>query len=207
MKQTINLYLPEFRKQKDWLDATAIVLGFAAIAVVLALASGFEAWQKQQLNADVVRLEQQRVAAVSATAALRASYGAQSEDPTILGEITKTEEALKTKQVILQFLTGREMGNSNGFSEYLADLARYHTKGLSLTAIKLSDGGATVTLAGEVLKTELVPQYLQNLSQGQSFKGKDFYTMQINEAVSKDADASAPAWLFAVSTAAGGGAK
>lgn len=205
MKQSINLYLPEFRKEKDWLDALRMVQVLGVSVLVVALVTGFQYWQSEELNKELAVIDQQLQVAVNETAALRASFGAQSEDPVLLQAIADAEESLQIKQVILKFMTGREMGNSEGFSEYMADLARYHTQGLSLTNINLSKGGTAVTLAGQVLRTELVPLYLQNLSQGQSFDGKEFYTLQIKEELKKDQTDNATSWMFAVSTANGAG--
>lgn len=198
MKQHVNLYLPEFRKQQDWLDAVRMLQLFGLGLLLLGVATGYEYFDLFRHNRAYAAVEVQRQTEASATAALRASYGNQSEDPNILAEIAQVEGVLQTKQAILQFMTGRDLGNTAGFSEYLADLARYHTQGLSLSGIKLEDGGGQVTLVGSVLKAELVPIYLQSLSEGASYRGKDFYTVQISEAAQTGGEA--PSWLFAVST-------
>ena len=50
--QNVNLYLPEFRRKKSWLDAEKTVLLAGAGIAVLVLVSGFEYWQLAQLRAD-----------------------------------------------------------------------------------------------------------------------------------------------------------
>ncbi len=198
MLQQVNLYLPEFRKQKHWLDAVRMVQMLALVAAVLVLMTGYGYWRVEQLRGEFAASEGQRQQAVAATADLRARFGVQSEDPALLADIRLLEESLQAKEALLQFLSGRNLGNSGGFSEYLADLSRYHLQGLSLTRIDLVSGGASVRLAGQVLEAELVPLYLQYLSQGHSFAGMNFENLQIREGPGDANLGQPPVWLFEV---------
>lgn len=198
MQQSVNLYLPEFRKKKHWLDAVRMLQLVGATVAVLVLATGWDYWQLSQSRADLVVREQQRQAAVAATAALRAEFGDQSADLTLQERIERMEQDLRAKETLLQFLEGSDLGNAEGFSEYLADLSRFHLQGLSLQSIQLADGGRSVVLGGQVLQTELVPRYLQSLSQGASFSGKNFETLNIRDEMTGAAAGAAPVWNFEV---------
>lgn len=204
MKQSVNLYLPEFRKKKDWLTAVHMVQVCGLAMLLMLLVAGWEYWNVQKLNQELQEVEQQRVAAVEATNSLRTSFGSQSPDQDIVEQNRRLEETVNEKQAILEFLRGRDLGNTGGFSEYLADLARYHTEGMSLDAISLTSNGESVSLRGSVLRAELVPIYLQNLSQGESFRGMSFHTLDIAEAVLAAGPGSEAqelnAWNFSVST-------
>jgi hypothetical protein len=197
--QNINLYLPEFRRQPNWLDATRMVQAAAATLALLVIVSGWEYWQLQQLRGEMADTEQERQDVIAATNALIDQYGVQTEDPALLANIRELDASLQGKEALLQFLEGRELGNAEGFSEYLADLSRFHVQGLRLTGINLANGGRAITLAGEVLQAELVPLYLQNLSQGESYAGRDFETLQIRE-MRVGASGTEPVWTFEVKT-------
>lgn len=204
MKQSVNLYLPEFRKQKDWLNAARMVQVAGIAVAVLLLVVANEFWQLQQTEQMLAEADQRKAEATAATEALRASYGTQSEDQSVAEENLRLEEGLKSKQAILEFMSGREMGNTQGFSEHLADLARFHAQGLSLRGISLQDGGRSIRLEGDVVRAELVPIYLQNLSKGEMFHGMNFQTLQISETTlpgtGTDATEEMKVWQFAVST-------
>lgn len=179
--QNVNLYLPEFRKKKYWLDAEKMVLLVGAAVVVLVITSGVEYFQLAQLRKEVVAKEAQRQEIAAATAALIDQYGVQTEDPALLANIQELEEGLQSKQALLQFLEGRDLGNAEGFSEHLADLSRYHVQGLSLNHVSLADGGRSIELAGQVLRAELVTLYMQNLSNGDTYAGTDFEMLKVDE--------------------------
>ncbi|HEY0961425.1 MAG TPA: hypothetical protein VGE69_03630 [Pseudomonadales bacterium] len=197
--QNINLYLPEFRRRKHWLDAGKMLMLTGAACGLLVLISAIEYWQLARLRADRAVADAQLQQTLDATAALIDEFGVQTEDIALLDNIRELETELQSKQVLLEFLEGRELGNANGFSEHLADLSRYHVQGLSLTQIQLSNGGRSVTLAGEVVKAELVPIYLQNLSKGATYSGTDFERLQISDSPLRTLGvASAGTWSFEV---------
>ncbi|MDY6983536.1 MAG: hypothetical protein SV422_10650 [Pseudomonadota bacterium] len=199
--QNINLYLPEFRLKKHWLNARVMLLLAGVSLVLLTLASGVEYWQLSRLRADRAAADVQAEQAAAATAALVEELGVQTEDLVLLDDIRELETQLQSKQTLLQFLEGRELGNAGGFSEYLADLSRYHVQGLSLKEITLEDGGRSVRLAGQVVKAELVPMYLQSLSQGATYAGTNFERLQISDSpvrASGSAGNAVAAWNFEV---------
>lgn len=201
MKQSVNLYLPEFRKKPEWLDALRMVQLAGVVLLLLAVGSGWEYFQLGRTREALAEAEARRVAAVNATAELRASFGVQAPDQSVLDQNQQLEDALKEKRAILEFMSGKDMGNTRGFSAYLADLARYHVQGLSLKTISLSQNGQSVALTGDVVRAELVPIYLQNLNRGASFRGLSFHALQIAETAQPAAgDDTAPVFAFTVST-------
>jgi len=201
MKQSVNLYLPEFRKKQEWLSALRMVQLTGLVLLLLAAGAGWEYWQLGQRAADLRAAEASRAAAVIATADLRASFGSQAPDQSVLAQIQQLEGALQEKRAILEFMSGKDLGNTSGFSSYLADLARYHVPGLRLRTISLSQNGKFVSLGGDVAKAELVPIYLQNLNRGASFRGLSFHALQISEtAMPAATDDVQPVFGFTVST-------
>jgi hypothetical protein len=177
--QNINLYLPEFRKKKNWLDADKTVLIAGAGILLMLVATAVDYWQVTQLRGELAAKDQEYAQATAATAALLTQYGVQTEDPALLADIRELEDDLQSKQALLQFLEGRELGNAEGFSEYLADLSRHHVQGLSLEHISLTEGGRAVELGGQVLKPELPSIFLQELAKGSAYSGMQFESLQI----------------------------
>jgi hypothetical protein len=200
--QNINLYLPEFRKRKHWLDASKVVLLAGATLAALVVASAVDFWQLLQARGTLADLQAERQSLAAATAQLVTQYGVQTEDPALLANIEELQQGLQSKQALLQFLEGRDLGNAVGFSEQLADLARYHVAGLSLSQVTLANGGVSVMLGGEVRQADLVTRYMQNLSRGNTYRGKVFETLQLEEAASlasaTAAESAAEAWTFQI---------
>ena len=192
--QNINLYLPEFRKKKSWLDAEKTILIAGAALVLGLIASGVDYWQLSQLRGELAVKEQEYAQASAATSALMAQYGVQTEDPALLDNIRELEEDLQSKQALLQFLEGRELGNAEGFSEYLSDLSRYHVQGLSLNHVTLTNGGRAVELAGHVVKAELPAIYLQELARGRAYAGMEFESLEIEELPAEPGVPDAASW-------------
>lgn len=192
--QNVNLYLPEFRKKKTWLDAEKTVLIAGAGIMLMVLATAVDYWQLEQLRGDLADKGREYEQATAETAALLANYGVQTEDPALLANIRELEEDLRSKQALLQYFGSRELGNAEGFSEYLADLSRHHVQGLSVNYISLTDGGHAVEFEGEVLKPELAVDFLEELGKGSAYAKMEFEGLQIED-VPMDAgatDAAAP---------------
>lgn len=180
MKQSVNLYLPEFRKKQEWLDALRMAQMTGLLLLLLAVGTGWQYWQLERSADELQAAEARRSAAVTATAELRASFGSQTPSQTLLDQNQRLQSELDEKRAILSFMRGRQLGNTSGFSPFLADLARYHIQGLSLQDIHLTRDGRSVSLSGEVLRAELVPLYLQALNRSEAFRGMNFEVLQIS---------------------------
>ena len=201
MTQSVNLYLPEFRKKQEWLDAFRMVQVAGLLLLLLAVGAGWQHWQLANSQSELQAAETRRVAAVTATADLRASFGSQTPSQTLLDQNQRLQAELDEKRAILSFMRGRQLGNTAGFSPFMADLARYHVQGLSLRAIQLTRDGRSVALSGEVLRAELVPLYLQALNRSDAFRGMNFAGLQISSVAGPaSGDATQQVLDFTVST-------
>jgi len=182
MHQQINLYLPEFRKEKDILNVRFMAQALVVLVLILGGLTAFDYLRISQLDTALANSQTERQAAIERVNALIVQFGDQSEDPALTARVRNLETELTEKRRLVQFMEGRDFGNTRGFSEHLSDLSRYHLSGLRLTNIALSNGGANISLQGEVLRGELVPMYLQSLSQGETFAGKTFQTVRLDSA-------------------------
>jgi len=207
INQSINLYLPEFRRKKEWLDAPRAFQLFSVFIALLLNLSAFAYWESYRLVEDLATLEKQHAEAIANTQKISNLAGSRTADESLDARNLALESMLESKQVLLDFMRGKSLGNAQGFSAYLGDLSQYHTAGLSLDNIALLKGGSEVVLGGQVLRAKLVPLYLQQLSQGTSFNGKSFQTLEIAEVTTDNllfpayGRAGEPEiWRFAVST-------
>lgn len=180
-RQSVNLYLPEFRRKRDWLTALRMVQATGLLVALVAVTGAWETVRLALAESRFAEVDAQRAAAAAVTEELRRSYGSQLPSDSLTEQNRQLEESLQEKRAIMEFMRSRQPGNTSGFSPYLADLARFHVQGLSLRSIRLSQDGAEVSLSGEVARAELVPMYLQALNRSESFRGLDFQALQIAE--------------------------
>ncbi len=95
-------------------------------------------------------------------------------NPSVLSELKRLEGEADDKSRVLNLLSGKAVGNTDGFSEYLAALGRRHPDGLWLDRIRIGDGGRHLTLRGMTLDADLVPQFVRALQHEPALAGTGF---------------------------------
>lgn len=197
MNQQINLYLPEFRPRKDWLNAARLLQGLVVVLVVMVLISAHGQWRLSQLATEREMLQQQLSSLSSETQALERRVNQRGGDERLQREVATREARLIQTRDMLEFLKTITLGNTEGFSEYLKDLSRASFSGLWLTEIGLADGGDTVSLQGRVEQSAMVPDFVGRLTNnGSVLQGRHFNRLSGN----RRAPGSAPADDFSAGT-------
>ena len=188
MNQQINLYQTMFRKQKVIFSAMTMLqvsvlflLLFSAIYAYQLLALKPYETQLGATEKDLLQLQQQ-VSQLESSIKKRGSKLLENE-------IAKLSRQLEQKQRIAQILASRSFGNAAGFSAYLESFARGHVEGTWLTNVNIKAGGSLLGLQGKTLSSELVPIYLQKLSEEERLQGSSFNVMEIARVVSEEGDA------------------
>ena len=168
MKQQVNLYLPEFKVQKDPVSAlliSQVAGGIVLTMLVIALVDIFTRWEQGR------ELEELRAVLVEETAktnALDEQLAMRSQNTELSDRLQRAEIRLSASRSIRDFLGETKLGNVVGFSEYFKDLSRASIDGLSVQEFSISDGGEGVRIAGEVLDSALVPRFVDRIETGQS---------------------------------------
>ncbi|MCI0401403.1 MAG: PilN domain-containing protein [Gammaproteobacteria bacterium] len=182
MKQQINLYQPIFRTEKKVFTALAMAEICGMVIVGLAVMYGYAAWQVHGLKKEVSKIEEQRNVALKKIDNLHEQFPGREKSKQLEDEIQELTQELMARTRIADILSGGALGNTNGFSDYLEALARRHVQGTWLTEVSISNGGQTIGIAGSTLVPDLVPMYLQRLSDEEVFKGLSFNVMQMQRA-------------------------
>lgn len=178
--QQINLLDQGFRQKRTALSAqmmagVTVLLIFSMAIFYLYAKSGIPSLKDQlaQLESQMSRMQAQLEKISDRTA--------EKEKTTELErKIARLVEQKRNKSGIVNLLAGRALGNTSGFSAYLESLARQITPDIWLREIKIIDGGAQIALVGSTMNPELVPTYLQNLSQESAFSGTAFRTFKMS---------------------------
>ncbi len=187
MKQNINLYQPELREEKVVFSAASMLLFTGLFIVLFSAIYAYELFQIAPYEKQITSLDnellllQQQVTTLESGQAIGKSKLLENEIKRITAEIAKRESILDT-------LTSRSFGNDSGFSDYLESFARGHVEGTWLTQVKIKAGGSLLGLTGKTLSSELVPVYIQNLSNETVLKGAAFNVLEIARVEGKEGD-------------------
>lgn len=202
VQQQINLYQPIFRKQEKVFSARTMFFVFIATIVFFAAIYGYARWNVHSLFVESEQLALQHSSAIKKLDDLSRRYPVKQKSRQVETELEGLQKERKAKQFLVKTLASRNIGNDEGFSSYFEGLARQRPQGMWLQRFELEKGGEIIGIQGSSLHAELVPEFLQRLSEESSFDGSSFRIFQIQ----RD-EKNAAAVNFTLRSVAGGDKK
>lgn len=186
IQQSVNLYQAEFRPKREWM--TLLQCGFLLVLFLTGL--GAYTWYAQQDQAiydeqlaELTRQESQlsdQIVSISQAQRKKMGQGIHDE------EIALKEADLAARKALLESLVGDVKASTEGFSNYLEALSRQHVTGSWLTGLEIAEGGETLSIEGQVLRSELAPEYMIRLANEPTFMGKGFSVVKITRSPQVD---------------------
>lgn len=181
MSQQINLFEPKFKRQTVLCSAVHLVQILGLVSLLSLSYYAYARYQLTQLLQQSNDTSQRNTAEQEKLARLIAENPSQ-QSPVQLQEERKSLQAhVQAQQALIDSLQTGEMGNTNGYSEYLRAFSRQAVPGVWLTGFEVVGDGVQMTLRGGALKPELVPNYMRKLSQEKSMHGKNFSALQMQQ--------------------------
>ena len=175
MNQQINLYLPEFRPSVDYIDGVRLLQITAIALLLMVVVSGSNFFQVSSLNTQLQSAQARLSSQTNITNELQQNLARRSSDPALVEELSEREQRLAESEEMLAFLRGTNLGNTDGFSEYIKDLSRATFEGLWLTEFDILNGGNNIYLKGISQQSAMVPEFIGRLSAGKSaLRDRDF---------------------------------
>lgn len=168
MKQQVNLYLAEFRVQKDAVTTLLMSQVLGGIVLTMLVITCFDIFTRWQLEGELASLRQVLTEETRKTGLLDDQLARRSQNSDLASRLARAEATLSSSRQIAEFLSGTKLGNVNGFSEYFKDLSRASVEGMALNKFEISKGGEEVLISGKVANSVLVPLYVDNIKQGNS---------------------------------------
>jgi hypothetical protein len=101
-----------------------------------------------------------------------AALPARTPDKALEAEVAKLEMEVRARQSTLQALSMGELGNTKGFSEFLAALGRSAVPGLWLTSVTIGQSGNELIVNGRALRADLMPSFLRGLNSEAVMRGR-----------------------------------
>lgn len=179
MSQQINLYNPIFLKQEKHFSARTIVQALALIVVglvtfyVYALVQTRGAERATREQRDQVASQREQLVK------LGPKFSPEGRSKTLESEVARLEVEVKARQSVIASLSTGELGNTAGFSEFLAALGRQAVPGVWLTGLNIGESGNNLQVLGRALRAELVPAYLKTLSNEPMMRGRRVTEMKL----------------------------
>jgi hypothetical protein len=170
--QQINLYDPRFRAQKKHFSAATLVLALASLLVVSIGLQALYVRQNRALQATLADSDRRLATLREQMVRFSTDYSAQGRSTALADEVARVEERLRARRELLAGMRSGGGGNVEGFSPYLAALARQTMNGVWLTGIAIGGKADELVLKGRVLDSELVPAYIGQLNKEEPFAGR-----------------------------------
>ncbi len=176
--QQVNLYQPIFRRQRQVFSAVTMLQATGVFAVSLLAIHFYGLWKVAGLEAEAVQLEGRAKTYSAQIGRLDSSTGAAHRRE-MEQDLERLDAERLEQQKLIEILESRPLGSTDGFSAYLAALARRHTAGLWLTELNIDGASRSIELIGRTKKADLVPAYLLSLGAEDALSGQRFDELRI----------------------------
>jgi hypothetical protein len=176
VSQQINLFEARFGRSKRRFSAATLAWSLAGVSVLALGLQQLYAHQNRSLQGALAQTDRRVVELRDQMARFARELSAQGPSSALGDETVRLEERLRTRRALLSSLqTGA--GNAEGFSPYLAALARQSMDGVWLVGIEI---GADLVVKGRALQGELVPAYIGRLKREESFAGRSVSELRMS---------------------------
>ena len=177
MVQHINL-LTRRKSRKGILSLSLIVLGLLALALS-AMAAKSE-WQIQQLRQQEEKT-QQAVADLKAALEKKRQTLGVAETEAMARQLDLLRSQVEARRDWADLLKKGELGNANGYSQWLETLASVHVDGVWLQGVDIGKGGQTMSLQGKSLNADAVMRYIEQVNEAFKPMNIRFKSMEITQ--------------------------
>ena len=176
--QQVNLYLPEFRPNREPLRA--IHMAWAGVVfLVLLICFSFYSKYQHTLLLEQLAVEQKSQEAIQAQLLLLSAKTPAESSVEIDAKIVKLQKSVQRNQKILAMISHQDLGNDKGFSSQLTAMGQAALSTISVESFSLQRGGRYAELTGVTRSADQIPLYLQRLRQESSFTDVGFGVLNI----------------------------
>jgi Tfp pilus assembly protein PilN len=179
MRQQINLYQPISREEPKLFGTQTAVRAFAVVMVALAGIWGFGTYKVKRLEQTTQALREQQARQQEVLANASTMSTARATPAALAARVQRAELEVAGRTRALELLRTGAAGRTTGFAARLEALARRHVDGVWIDHMALSGSTEAMALGGATFDPDLVPRYLQNLSQESVLAGARFDQLAI----------------------------
>ena len=177
-EQSINLYLPAFRKRKNsWALSLSILFVVAAILAIFSI-SFYQHVDNHKLAKKVMALESEEKAIAAQVNAID-NQSNPINGPALKTSIEEARAALNNRKNIADVIQGQDLGSDQGFHKGMMVLQEAMSSKVVLKAFAFKDGGKSLSMEGHAASSDLVPQFIQDLQLNPYFSDTRFGALSI----------------------------
>lgn len=181
MNQNINLYQPMFRRERKLFSAHTMAIGIAILVAGLFLIQLSSQLGYNRLENRLTELQQEEQRALQRLESMQEELPSPTASPALQRRVERTEQERDLRRRALEVLDTGAVGRTDGFSEYLAGIARQRIDPVWLNRIHLSEGGRHIHFQGRTLDADRVPGWVRRLAEEAAFEGVSFRHMRIEQ--------------------------
>ena len=191
MAQQINLYNPIFLQQKKHFSAVTMLQALGLLLFGILAFYGYALVESRTLTRVAADTHQQLQSQTEQVVRLTREFSPQGRSLLLEEEVARASVRLKQREELLATLRTGGLGNTAGFSRYLAALARQSVSGVWLTGFTIGGDEAELQLNGKVLYSDLVPAYIRALNREEVMRGRRIAEMRLTAREEKEAPGTA----------------
>ena len=171
--QNINLYLPELRPRNEWMTAHTLLvssIGFILLLVCMGVVNSYRLGYLQQEVDDLefqLQLAEQRVEKIKTRAPMGNSVKLDMQ-------IAELKSTINSRLLVLDLIQSQSLGNDDGYSSRLHDLALASSADMSIGRFRFSGGASLVEMKGLSQNAEAVAGLVDRLKAAESFNSASF---------------------------------
>lgn len=189
MRQQINLFTPQFRKQVVLLSANVMAIGASAALALTLIVSLVMQISVSGLQPQADASKRALDAAQAKLAQLAIDHDPATQAKLLDEDIARVEKAVQDKRELVDVLKNGDLGDTQGYSEYLRALARQIVDGVWIRGFDIASAGRHFTVDGSTLRADLIPQYIKRLSNEKALQGRQFAMLTLQAPKPTAADA------------------
>jgi len=182
MKQQINLAPAKLKNQGDWPSGSLMLLSTILACLLMLVIGVMDGWQYYLAHNEFSTHEQNHSQLQIKIKQLQNEAALPKTDPTLDGKIKALEARFAPKERLRNALKGDLFSEASGYSDLFIALAEQSVPGVWLTQLVISGTGANIKITGQTRSAELVPLYLERLSNETSFSRTRFDNVKIKKA-------------------------
>lgn len=191
MSQQINLIDPGFGQRKSHFTALAMVQAFVVVAAGSFAIYTYEGRQTREFERTLAQSDRDLESRREQIKRFTAQFSDQGRSREVAEELKRAEERLRQRRELLNDMETAGGATTQGFSPFLAALARQRLEGMWLTGLAIGGSANALVIKGRALDSSLVPAYIQSLNREPPFAGRAVSELKITAHVEAPASGAA----------------
>ena len=180
--QQVNFYQDVFKEIDVPFSGTMLIIVLAYSVIGCVLMTGVLHMTLQLKHNDFSKENQKLVSLVGELEAVKISHPKVVIDDRLVQKIALLETKSEKNKKVINYLEGRNVKTEKqSFLKMLSGLKKVQQPGLWLTKLNFTQGGNEITLNGNMLSADALPEYLKKLSTYPEFTELEFKVFEIQK--------------------------